>query len=178
MRERSVVRRSFGWILVAALGLAIAIAGNYFIVVPAVRNTMMRKQIAEELNGVRQLQVAIQMMTADNSFSGDGVGPADKGIKTFREFLNEMVRMGYLKDDEVEKLHLENFALTNFSSGDSPDTTCIVSRELLDPTYNRAAPNDSYVVFDIRGAGTSSAKATDRMKVKLPTRTPQILPTE
>jgi hypothetical protein len=178
VKQRRGGRSYFAWIVVGSV--AAVIAAYWLVVLPSIRNARIQRQIAEELQNAHQLQLAVETMNNDHALTGDrrGIGPADMGVKSLREFVQRLVNASYLTPEQAENMHAENFALINYSSADPEGTACIVSREYVDPTYQRSEPIGGYVVLSKTSSGALYGKVAGRDTLKLPDREPRILPQE
>jgi hypothetical protein len=166
------------WWLAAALGAIIVVVGFAF-GVPALNRWMVSRQMTGTLANVRTLQTAITMMALDTKNSGEplrGGLPADVGAKSAREYLRRLTENNYLSEAELRKLWMPGrMEIVNVASGDPPDTAFII---LKTQASAERIPTSGFVVMTLGGDGGSHTRSTDGHFLKLPARTPQILPDE
>lgn len=88
----------------AVAALVVAGAAVALVVIPPVRDAMMKGKISSVLSNMRQLQIAAQTMAADGVSSGDKrLGwPGNMG-GSFSRWTGELLRGGYLSEKDLRK---------------------------------------------------------------------------
>ena len=100
------------WVeLLVAIAVLAVLATLATLMTPAVTVYMVQGQLAQTLNNARQLQIATQMMAADNLQAGSGIewttiydkGRAVRPAAT-EEFFTALTKGGYVTKNELKKL--------------------------------------------------------------------------
>lgn len=87
-----------------------------------------------------------------------------------------MTENHYLTPEELRKLWVPGkLEIVNVASGDPPDTAFIIVKS---QASSERIPTSGFVVMTLGGDGDSSTRRSDGKALKLPARTPQILPDE
>jgi hypothetical protein len=171
---KAVSPRSW-WLALAIVAIAVLVCFG----VPAWKRWLVAGQMTGTLADARSLQAAFTMMAMDAKNAGDsprGTLPSDLGVKSAREYLRRLTENNYLSPAELQRIWGSGrLEIVNAASSDPPDTAFIIVKRRAS---SAAIPKDGFVVMTIGGDGGSHTRSTDGSSIKLPARTPQILPDE
>jgi len=155
-----------GYVSVATTLIVIPILAA--LALPAISGALQKAQATQHLSEGRQIQLAIEQMVNDGKAKSDkSLGyPADAGITTGSDLKSRLVKGGYLSDEDLAKLHFDEFEFGNVSENDPGNTITL----RLQPK----PPAHYLIIFEKNGDGSIFLKS-QRVLGENPPRDPPYL---